>query len=1007
VEADYLFPPFRLDPQNEQVWEGTRLVPLRPQVFAVLQYLVTHPGRLITTDELLRALWPGIHVHTGLLKSYLYRLRKALREEAATPHFIETVARRGCRFIAPVTRSPTGPQDSPPILPASPTIHATAGSLEISPYVGRQDELAHLHQWWHAAVHGHRHFVLVTGEPGIGKTALVETFVRQVEAADDGIAVTHGYCIEHYGSGEAYLPVLDAIGRLCRAPWGSRVVALLRHYAPTWLLQFPAFVAETEMESLVRKSYGTTKERMLREIADALEAMALERPIILVLEDLQWSDTATLDLLAVLARRRDPARLLLIGTYRPVDVILSGHPLRAVTQELLSHQYAVTLPLGTLTEADVHQYLAVRFPHHAFPPASGETLYRKTDGNPFFLVTMVNELVIQGVLFPVDETWRLNSQSTALVLNTPDSVRQLLKRQIDQVSATAQDILAAASVVGATFSAAEVAAGVQQALEVVEATCDQLAQRGQILATHGVETFPNGVTAGRYGFVHSLYQNALYEQLPPAGCMRLHQRIGACQETLYAQEVGERAAELALHFTRGQDVERAVHYYELAARTALQRSAYRETIDAATHALDALHTLPDTPARISQELSLQLTMGVALMNTQGFTAPQAEQTYARASALCQACGDTPHLLPALWGLRAFYNVRAELDTAHALAQRSLALAKKTRTPALLLEGHLALGMSYFYRGDPLAARKHLERSRDLYDPQQHHGQAVLYGQDPGVLSLCHLGWVLWGLGYPEAARESAAQAVTLATAREHPFSLAYALCFAAAVHRERGEVAQVYQHADTAVTLAGSHGFVHFRAMGLMLRGWALTRQGQSEDGIAQMQEALAVQHAIGARIGRSYYLALLAEGLACIGQHAQGCAAVEDALSLVRQTGEGYYEAELYRLRGQLVLTFQPEETHAKALQPTARRDKRSDRKQVQHHSQAEVYFEKALAIARGLHAKSLELRSAISVSRLWQQRGKHREARVLLAGIYGWFTEGFETKDLQEAKALLDTLS
>jgi DNA-binding winged helix-turn-helix (wHTH) protein len=336
---------------NERLWCGAEQVPLRPKAFVLLRYLVEHAQRLITQEELLKAVWQHTYVSEGLLRVYIRELREVLGDDAKVPRFIETAARRGYRFIAPVTTIP-------PVLSLKSrvpnTLHPASG------FVGRELELAQLRGWLERALSGERQVVFVVGEPGIGKTTLVEAFLAQAAETHD-LWIGRGQCLEHYGAGEVYLPVLEALGRLARGADGEQLVQLLRRQAPTWLVQMPALMEDAEREALTRQLYSSTQERMARELAEAIDALTAERPLVLWLEDLHWSDLSTVDALAMLAWRREPARLLVVGTYRPADAIASGHPLRALAGELQAHAQCRGLPLGFLTPPEVCQYLAARF----------------------------------------------------------------------------------------------------------------------------------------------------------------------------------------------------------------------------------------------------------------------------------------------------------------------------------------------------------------------------------------------------------------------------------------------------------------------------------------------------------------------------------------------------------------------------------------------------------------------------------------------------------------------
>jgi predicted ATPase/DNA-binding winged helix-turn-helix (wHTH) protein len=962
------FGPFRFDVAQAVVWRDTHALRLSPKACAVLQMLVAQPGQVVAKGTLLEGVWPDVAVSEAVLAVCVGELRRAFGDTARAPHFIETVHRRGYRFIAPVTRCDARHQ---------PQALEGMGGRELPLLVGRDAELAQLHAWWRQAQGGARQVVFVTGEPGIGKTALLDTFLARLLDATP-LWMARGQCIAHYGSGEAYLPILDALGHLCREIPNARVLAVLKQYAPTWWVHLPAYQSATERDALQRHMQEATPERMLREIAEALEVLTTVQPLVLLLEDLHWSDVATLDLLAWLARRRQPARLLLVGTYRPVDVIVRQHPLRATTQELALHHLCRELPLELLTPADIRQYLTTRYRGQMVPETLASVLYQRTEGNPLFLVTLVETLERQG---SAGAMWR---DVDAALRAVPQSVGGLVEQQLGQCSATERVMLEVASVAGVTFAAAALAASVDEPIEAIEHRCSTLARQGQFLWERGLEEWPDGTVTACYGFRHALYQQAIYGQIAPGRRWRLHQQIGHRMEAGFGAQVGERAAELAAHFEQGRDTRRAVQYVQQAAENAARRNAPHEVIALLTRGLALLATLPETPARAQQELALQMALGPALQATQGYGAPEVEKVYTRAREICQQGGDTVQVCAALWGLYAYYLAGAELRVAVELGEQCLALAERTADAALHMEAHRALGNTWLCRGEFAAARAHLEQARALYDPQQHRFHALVSAGDPGVACLSFIAWTLWFLGYPDQALQSSHQALTLAQALSHPYSLGFALYRAARLHQYRREGQRAFARAEACVSLSTEQGFTYLAAMGTVTCGWALAWQGQGEEGIRQIGQGLAVSRATGTVRHQVYILALLAEAYQRGGQIQAGLDVVVEALAGVERTEERWYAAELHRLKGELVL----------------------------HHDtpdefQAEACFTQALDIARQQQAKSWELRTATSLARLWQQQGKRIEAHALLAPVYGWFTEGLETTDLQEARALLEDLA
>jgi predicted ATPase len=960
----------RLDLINACLWRGAQQIPLRPKTFAVLRCLLAHPGQLVTKAALLDAVWPETMVTDVALMICIRELRRALGDDPRTPRFIETIHRRGYRFVGDL------PVTAPPFYSSQSVVRNAV------PPVGREAELTRLHAWLALALRGVRQVIFVTGEAGLGKTTLVEAFVA--EMGDHGtLWIGSGQCVEHHGAGEAYLPVLEALGRLCRGPSGREAVALLGQQAPTWLVQMPGLIRAADLEALRRRIVGATRERMLRELAEALELLTARQPLVLVLEDLHWSDPSTLDLIAVLARRREPARLLLIGTYRPPEVRRRAHPLHTVQQELQLHGHCVELPLTMLPEEAVASYLATRLPGLQLVDRLARLVHQRTEGNPLFMVALVESWWAHGLLLEQDGVWVLPGGVEALHDSVPDSLQQMIDMQLDRLSAEEQRVLEAASVAGVEFSAATAAAGLAQELEHVDDWCTALARRGQFLQTSGERTWPDGTMAGSYRFVHALYQQVLYHRLSAAQRVRLHQRIGARLEAGHGAQADDIAVELAMHFARGRDVRRAVQYLGQAGQRSMERSAYVEAIAHLTKGLEVLQTLPATPERTQQELTLYIALGAALIAIKGYAAPEVEQTYARARQLCHHLDDPQQRFSVLHGLRSYYQTRAEYQTARALAEQLLTLAQHTQDSAMLVAACRAVGTTLLMEARA-PALTHLTQGMVLYDPQQHHTTAFRYGEDNGVACFSRAAWTLWWLGYPDQGLVRSDEAVTLAQQSAHPLSLCFALTGAAVFHQCCRQERAVQAHAEAAIGLATEYGIPLYRAFGAILQGWALAHQGQNQEGLAQIQQGLTAWRATGAETLRPYFLALLAEAYGAMGQPETGMTALTEALVLVEKTGERWYEPEIYHLKGALLL-----------------------QRSADHHAEAQACFQQAIAVADRQQAKSWELRAAMSLSRLWQHQGQCAAARELLAPIYGCFTEGFDTADLQEAKVLLDALA
>jgi predicted ATPase len=874
------------------------------------------------------------------------------------------------------------------ILHLSPQVTTPTSDAAKRSLVGREAELATLHQRLGAALQGQRQIVFLAGEPGIGKTALVDAFLAQLQTRTD-VRITSGQCVEQYGPGEAYLPLLEATTRLCRAPGGERRIEALQRYAPSWLAQLPGLLQPQAFDRLQQHVQGVSRERMLREMAEAVEGFTTQRGLVVALEDLHWSDVSTLDWVTYAARRREPAKLLILGTYRPADMLAGNHPLRGIVQELLAHQQCEELRLTPLAEEAIEEYLTERFAGvtsdqtslHELTPV----LHRRTGGNPLFIVTTVDDLVRQGALVEDEGRWRLRADTVETVgEGIPDSLRQLIERQLERLPESERRLLEVAGVVGVEFTAAEVTAGLQTDSEKIESQCEQLARTGQWLRAVGVAEWPDGTISGRYSFRHALYHEVVYAQSAEVRRVQLHRRIAERKEAAYGERAGEIATELAVHFEKGREMQRAISYSERAGRTAVQRSANAEAFRHLTHALTLLARFPASVERTRQELTLRLALGTPLLALRGYGAPEVRRHYQQARSLCRELDDPPDLFPVLWGLWISHAVAGDLSAAEELGSQLFQFAGHIGDSDLSFQAHHALWTTLVARGDLATCQFHIEQGLRLYQTDRHYAQTFVYGgHDPGACCRIHAGFLYWLLGYPDRALQLSQEALVLSKDLAHGQTLAWALSGNAMVHQFRGEPIAAQKAAEEAIVLSTEQQFALWAAYSPPVLGWALAAQGKKEQGLAQTQTGLAALRATGTGIWQSQFLALLASAYAETGQIQESLRTIDEALVLSARNGERFYEAELYRMKGECSLRMGEEEK----IPP----------------SFPQECFQKAIAIARQQGAKSWELRAATSLARLWQNQGRLGEARTLLEDIYGWFTEGFDTKGLQEAAALL----
>jgi DNA-binding winged helix-turn-helix (wHTH) protein len=659
-----VFPPFRLDRVNQTLSTDLEEIRLTRKAYAVLLYLAEHPGQLVTKEELLDSIWAGTHVGDGVLKVAIAELRKALNDASQSPRFIETAHRRGYRFIAGIEDPAAG------VTPVS-GIRA----------VERELVIAQIEAWMEKALAGRRQVVFITGETGIGKTTVVEAFLERV-AARGGPSIAQGQCLEHFGEGEPYFPLLEALGSLCRQPARDRVIEILWRHAPTWLAQLPWLVGEADRERLKRETLGAAKERMLREMAEAMEAFTAETPLILVLEDLQWSDNSTVDLIGQLARRPGLARLLVVGTFRPAETIVKRHPLRELQRELQAHRLCAELPLELLSETAVVRYLESRCPGAArFAPGLARLVHEHTDGNPLFVVNMVDALIAQGQIARRSDGWMLTVPLDQITMGIPDSLQQLIENQLERLGEDERRVLSVASIAGAEFSTRTLSGGMDFSIAEIEAVCEVLSKRRQFIRPARMIQLRDGSLLERYGFIHELYQRVLYLGVAQPRRVALHRRIGEFQETAYADHLPEIAAELSVHFGEGRDYMRAVRYRRLSAANAVKLYANREAIEHLSHAVKMLAYIP-LAERAELEVAILEERGTAHRTMDANAAAAAD--FERAVDCARAAARTDWEVIALLKLSAVL-FWTDQERSLAVAERAVESSRALPDPYLYLQ----------------------------------------------------------------------------------------------------------------------------------------------------------------------------------------------------------------------------------------------------------------------------------------------------------------------------------
>jgi predicted ATPase/predicted Ser/Thr protein kinase len=874
-------------------------------------------------------------------------------------------------------------------LAASTSLPALSGAAAMTaarvPIVQRSAELHALRESYDAAAAGHGSIVCLFGEPGIGKTTLVDDFLGELAARGASSLVARGGCSERLVATEAYSPVIDALQHLLRSHTHVAAARLIRAVAPTWYAHLARAVPEppADREDAAR---AASQPAMLREFCHFVEEASRLDTVVLFFDDVHWADLSTVDLIAHLGRQCPQLRLLVILTYRPTEMLLAQHVFGNVKSELQGRGVLTEVPLGFFGRVDIARYLDLAFPRHAFPENFADLIHARTEGSPLFMVDLLRYLTHRGVLVKTADQWRVAGELPDLSRELPESVRGMIQRKIDQLSATDRRLLMAASVQGPEFDSAIVAQVLDRGAAEVEERLAVLERVHGLVRLLREQQFPDRTLTLRYGFVHVLYQNAMFAALQPTRKAAWSAAAAGALLAHYGDQSESLAAELAMLFEAGRDYEHAADFYLLATQKAARIFAHLEAVELARRGLALLETLPDTPQRARRELPLQATLGVQLQVTEGYAAAQAEHTYARASALCEQLQEDRLLFLVLWGLWMFHEVRSDLRKSLELAQRLFALGQRAHDQAQILQAHMALMVTSLSLGDPAATREHADHGVSLYDPKRHSGHIHLYGQDPKGACQAFGAVSQWLLGYPDQARQRSREAVAQSGELGHPTSRALALYFDTMVHQYSRDASAVQKSAEATTAIATEHGLSLWLANGLVMRGWALAEQGACTSGIAMLRQGLTDWVATGAVTHQTYFLGLLAEGLGKAGQIDEGLRVLDDALRKMNDCGTVFHGAELHRLRGEFLL--------------------RQNRSDFAHH-EAEACYLRALAIARRQQAKSLELRATISLAHLYLQQNRHEEAVPPLAACYEWFTEGFDTPDLQRAKAILERAS
>jgi len=861
-------------------------------------------------------------------------------------------------------------------------VTVAAGNRAQREIVGRDRELDALQQEFERSQRGQGRLVVISAEAGMGKTTLVEAFLKQLESQQEPVRIGRGRCSERLAGTEAYLPILEALDSLQKNEQLGSIARLIRAVAPSWYAQImPPSDNGSSAARLAAETASGSQERLKRELAALFEEIGRLQPVVLVFDDMHWADPPTTDLLAYLARRIDTTRLVIIATCRPSELAQTRHPFLPVKLDLIARGMCRDLRPGSLDLLAVAKYIALQFPEHSFPSDFARLVHERSEGNPLFMSELLRGLRRRQQVLQRDGRWVLTDDLSAVERELPESIRSAVQRKIEALDDADRRLLGAASVQGVDFDSAMIAAALQLPEEEVEDRLDRLEREHALVRFIDEHEARDRTLTLRYRFTHHLYYSALYDALRGTRRAALSRAIAERLMRRIGDDVCDCAAPVAMLFETGRDFIRAAHFWNRAAQAAARLHAHDETARLARRGLDLLAQEPDSPARAEAELDLQITYGLALKTGRGYAIPEVGAAYARARTLCRKVQDPGRVVPVLIGLAAHHIVAGEITTSRDVALEMLQLFERLGDRHLQMMGNWSLGAALFHLGDLEQAHAHLGRGLELYDPAFHRAKVWETGIEPGIFCRCEYSRTLSMLGYPDQGLAAVRQAVAEARALDHPQPLAFALLFEIFVQLARRNPREVQRTYEELAAVCHAHGIAQEIQWAAPLCGRALIELGDVTRGVRVMEEGLAAHTITRSALLRPYYFVLLAGAYLRVKDFTRAQRALDDSRAVAVSTCQNAYAAEHLRLQAELLLaTGKPDE--------------------------AERNYLDALTAARARGARWLELRAARGYANFLAAAGRTDESVAILQPVVTGITEGRDTLDYVYAETLLETL-
>lgn len=969
----------RLDEGNQCLEWTDRRVPLRPKAFEVLRLLLRNPDRIVTKNEILDAVWPDTHVTEAVLTVTIGQLREALGDDPKQARYIETLHRRGYRWIGSVLPAPE----------ASPATES-AGTSDVPSIIGRSVPLTRLEQAFARALAGQRQLVFIAGEAGVGKTTVVDAFADSVQRSRTDVWIANGQCIDTYGAGEPYMPILEALERLASAPGGEALVDSLRRHAPTWLVQFPGVISADEIQRLRGTLDVSSGERMIRELLCAGEVLSKTRPTILIIEDVHWADPATMAFFAAFAARREPSRSLIVATLRIDDALATKHPVAALMHDLETKRRSVTIPLAGLDTGEVSDFISTRFVPHSFPDDLALALGQQTGGNPLFLVSALDEFELRGWFQHIEGRWQCEVPLDEIRAAVPDGTQAMIETRLERLASEDLELLETASVIGSTFPSQVLATLCGRDLSTVEEQCLRLARTRQFLGRGTPVTWPDGSIGLEFTFGHALYPQVLRTRVSPARRQGLHRQIARRLEEGYGQAASEIAAQLAHHSESGGDAASAVRHYRRAAHVALARYAVRDAIAHLRRGLALLAIDTPTPESRAEELALLGDLITAFYSDEWPVPDEVEATADRIQILAGSGVATIEVFQALVAQMVCHAAMAQLPRAQSVADQILRRAPELEGWGDVIARASCLGKgNYEYlRGEPETGLQTLARAFDVPP------LAPLVVVEPSIgaradAAICHCL-----LGRPRQAVEVLRESFRRAEAAGHPATLAYIASSAVRLGLLLGNRDLVQAMTRIIAVVAERSGISRWHGLAQIGDGWTKHCDGDP-DGVAILGAGRRQLTSIGYLLYQPLYQAIEAAGLVDRGNATGARTVVAEALELIDKTDERWCLPELLRIEALAILAPGTGDVDA-----TSRRHKSTGQK-------AAELLQQAASTARTKGMAFWEYRIAETIDRYGILSATHADAVYNLDSLHSRHPELLGLAELQTTTDLIATPS